>query len=202
MNPNIHPHAIIQGEVIFKGSEYTIGPYAVLGYDYSEKRSVFHSNGYIKKDKKPLLVGANVFIGSHAIISSGCTIEDKTIIEHQCFIGEESIIGEDSFIRYQSQIYQRVKIGRNCVIGGFLCNDSIIENNVHFFGKTIHVYLNRKSEGRDPAPVIKKGAFIGQNALIVGGVTIGKESVIKAGAIILKSVPENSIVAAGEVFRD
>lgn len=42
---------------------------------------------------------------------------------------------------------------------------------------------------------IEDNVFIGARALIMPGVTIGKNSIIAAGSIVTRSVPENSIVA-------
>lgn len=43
--------------------------------------------------------------------------------------------------------------------------------------------------------VIKKGAWVGINATILPGVTIGENSVVSAGAVVNKDVPPNCIVA-------
>lgn len=48
-----------------------------------------------------------------------------------------------------------------------------------------------------PAPIHKgKNVWIGANVVILPGVTIGDNSVIAAGAIVSKNVPEN-VVAGG-----
>ena len=41
---------------------------------------------------------------------------------------------------------------------------------------------------------IKKNVWIGANATILQGVTIGENSVVAAGAIVSKDVPDNSVV--------
>lgn len=41
---------------------------------------------------------------------------------------------------------------------------------------------------------IKEGAWIGTRAIILGGVTIGKHSVVAAGSVIRKNVPDYTIV--------
>lgn len=41
---------------------------------------------------------------------------------------------------------------------------------------------------------IKKNAWIGANATILQGVTIGENSVVAAGAVVSKDVPDNTIV--------
>ena len=46
-----------------------------------------------------------------------------------------------------------------------------------------------------PKPIlIKKNAWIGANATILPGVTIGENSVVAAGAVVSKDVPDNTIV--------
>jgi acetyltransferase-like isoleucine patch superfamily enzyme len=41
---------------------------------------------------------------------------------------------------------------------------------------------------------IKKNAWIGANVTVMPGVTIGKNAVVAAGAIVTKDVPDNAIV--------
>jgi maltose O-acetyltransferase len=42
---------------------------------------------------------------------------------------------------------------------------------------------------------IGKRVFIGTNAIILKGVTVGDNSVVGAGSVVTRSIPENSIVA-------
>lgn len=49
---------------------------------------------------------------------------------------------------------------------------------------------------RKNAPVhIKRNAFIGANCLVLKGVTIGENSIIGAGSVVTKSVPDNELWA-------
>jgi acetyltransferase-like isoleucine patch superfamily enzyme len=43
--------------------------------------------------------------------------------------------------------------------------------------------------------VIQEGAFIGINAVILPGVTIGRNAVVAASAVVTKSVPPFTVVA-------
>ena len=43
--------------------------------------------------------------------------------------------------------------------------------------------------------LIKKNAWIGANATILPGVTIGENSVVAAGSVVTKDVPDNTVVA-------
>jgi acetyltransferase-like isoleucine patch superfamily enzyme len=43
--------------------------------------------------------------------------------------------------------------------------------------------------------IISDNVWIGMNAIILKGVTIGENSVVAAGAVVTKSVPANVVVA-------
>ena len=48
---------------------------------------------------------------------------------------------------------------------------------------------------------IKKGAFIGVNSIILGGITIGAGATIGAGSIVTHDVPDNAVVAGNPAKR-
>ena len=46
-----------------------------------------------------------------------------------------------------------------------------------------------------PKTIIKKGASVGANATILPGITIGYNSIVGAGSVVTKDIPDNVIVA-------
>lgn len=62
----------------------------------------------------------------------------------------------------------------------------------------IHVLRNLKKEYQNADILgtifIKDNVFIGMNAMILPGVTIGNNVIVGAGSIVTKSIPDNSIV--------
>ncbi|RYY46146.1 MAG: acyltransferase [Chitinophagaceae bacterium] len=101
-----------------------------------------------------------------------------------------------------------ISMGNNIGISNsLLCamNSIIIEDNVRIGGGTqildndFHsLYLPQRLSNPDPdiksKPVlIKAGAFIGCNSIILKGVTIGERSVIAAGSVVTKSIPADEI---------
>ena len=52
--------------------------------------------------------------------------------------------------------------------------------------------------------VIKNGAWIGAGATILPGVTVGENSIVAAGAVVNKDVPDNTIVGGipAKVIKD
>jgi len=99
---------------------------------------------------------------------------------------------------------KHTKIGKNVFIN-FDCvfldlGGITIEDNVLIAPKVSLVTEGHPTSIEDrysliPKPIrIKKNAWIGANATILGGVTIGENSIVAAGALVSKDVPDNSIV--------
>ncbi|MDU0356111.1 acyltransferase [Paraglaciecola aquimarina] len=77
----------------------------------------------------------------------------------------------------------------------------IIEDNV-MMGAGVHFYVNNHKFDRVDIPLIeqgyypsegilvREGAWIGANSIILPGVTVGKNSVVGAGSIVTKSIPD------------
>lgn len=55
--------------------------------------------------------------------------------------------------------------------------------------------VRRRSRGACAAVRIKRNAWIGVNAIILKGVTIGENSVVGAGSVVTHSIPDNAICA-------
>lgn len=125
--------------------------------------------------------GKHVRVGSHAVIQ-----------------GREHIQAAD-----------HVSIGRGCT---FLCTraDVVIGDHVMFGPNVTVITENHRTDVRDKymsdvtdrdkrpqddQPVVFEGDnWIGANAVILKGVTIGRGAVVAAGAIVTKSVPDYTIV--------
>ena len=58
----------------------------------------------------------------------------------------------------------------------------------------MHLYRNViLGKKRGEAPVVKKGANLGSNSVVVGGISVGENAI---GAVVVKSVP-NGVVVGG-----
>lgn len=80
-------------------------------------------------------------------------------------------------------------IGNNCVIFDTDFHSSnyderIIRGNVNIPSKPI---------------IIKEGAWIGGHSLVLKGVTIGKHSVIGAGSVVTRNVPDYQVWAGNPI---
>lgn len=85
-----------------------------------------------------------------------------------------------------------VSIGSQCLIGA---NVTIVDTDFHaIHPKNRRHNTNPKEISASPV-VIEDNVFIGTSAIILKGVTIGKNSVIGAGSVVACNVPENAVVA-------
>jgi acetyltransferase-like isoleucine patch superfamily enzyme len=111
------------------------------------------------------------------------------------------IIPNTPFVTLRIFLYRccGFKIGKNVIIGmkcylDDMCYDKIIieDNVVISYG----VYFACHGKNQTHTPItIKKGAYIGMRVNIVSGkdgVVLGENSVIGAGALVNKSVPNNA----------
>ena len=120
-----------------------------------------------------------------------------------CTIGNETKIG--AFVEVQAN----AKIGSRCKISShtFICEGVTIEDEA-FIGHGVmfinDIYPRSTNEdgtmqaGDDwklKKTLVKRRASIGSNATILGGVTIGENSMIGAGAVVIHDVPDDGIVA-------
>ena len=119
-----------------------------------------------------------------------------------CTIGEACLIG--SFVEIQSGVVigNKVRVQSH----SFICEGVTIEDDV-FIGHHV-VFINDnypRSTNKQGSPitrddwhllpiVVKRGASIGSNVTILGGVTIGEYAMVGAGSVVTKDVPARSTV--------
>lgn len=111
-----------------------------------------------------------------------------------------AVIGSDCNISCHTFIENDVVIGNNVTIksGVYLWDGITIEDDV-FVGPNA-TFTNdpfprsRKYPASFQSTLIKKGASVGANATILGGIVLGKYSMIGAGAVVIGSVPDNAMV--------
>ncbi|MDO4160852.1 MAG: sugar O-acetyltransferase [Prevotellaceae bacterium] len=100
--------------------------------------------------------------------------------------GKNITIGENVFINAccHFQDHGGITIGDGCQIG----------HNV-VFATLNHGVQPEDRKHTYPAPIVLgKNVWVGSNSTILSGVTIGDNSIIAAGAVVSKDVPESTIV--------
>ena len=108
------------------------------------------------------------------------------------------------FPPFYTDFGKNISIGNNVFInagckfqdqGGIFIDDGALIGHGVVLATLNHDIDPEKRQQLHPAPIhIGKRVWIGANATITQGVTIGDNSVVAAGAVVNKDVPENTIV--------
>jgi acetyltransferase-like isoleucine patch superfamily enzyme len=137
-----------------------------------------------------------VVIGNHVSCYAGCSF---AIGENgHCTIGDFTLLN-GALIMAEDKI----EIGSHCLISW---NIGIADSDFHPLEPAQRLIdaqaLAPFFKGRPARPklktapvIIADNVWIGMNAVILKGVTIGENSVVAAGSVVSKSVPSNSVVA-------
>ncbi|MGG3805092.1 CatB-related O-acetyltransferase [Metabacillus fastidiosus] len=88
------------------------------------------------------------------------------------------------------------------IIGNYVCIASGVvilmggNHNHHSEWATVYPFVEQLEQSYEPKgdTVIKSDAWIGMNAMIMPGVTIGEGAIIAAGSVVSKDVPSYTIV--------
>ncbi|GAA4424227.1 sugar O-acetyltransferase [Pontibacter saemangeumensis] len=99
---------------------------------------------------------------------------------------------------------KNTKIGKNVFVnfgctfldlGGLTIEDNVmLAPGVKLLSES-HPLSSGNRQSLVPKPIhIKRNAWIGANAVILQGVTVGENAVVAAGAVVSKDVPDNAVV--------
>ena len=152
---------------------------------------------------RPTLIERNCQVGCFCVIDAGVVLREGVIVDHYVRIGAGTQVGERTLLLYGTRIHLDVSIGRNCRISGNCPDRTIIEDDVTHFGRLHHDYLSPAldwEENEEPSTIIRRGAVIGANAVVVGAVQIGERAYIAAGEIVRQSVPPRSVMYKGKII--
>ena len=124
-------------------------------------------------------------------IGKESTIEDFSAINNgvgDVIIGDRTRIGLSNTIIGPVKVGNDVRLAQNIVLSGLNHNYAEINSPIH-------------EQGVSTKPiVIEDESWIGANAVVLPGVTLGKHSIVAAGSVVTKDIPNYSI-AAGNPAR-
>lgn len=137
-----------------------------------------------------------VTIGNHVSCYAGCSFAIGT--EGHCRIGDFTLMNGALIMAEE-----RIEIGSHCLISW---NVGIADSDFHPLApaqRRIDAHaLAPFFADRPPRPalttspvIISDNVWIGMNAVILKGVSIGENSVVAAGAVVTKNVAANVVVA-------
>jgi len=141
---------------------------------------------------KALLNQMNNAVNPEEITQILSRILDKELQEVTVFTplyincGKHITIGKNVFINFDCTFL---------ALGGITIEDDVLIGPKVSLITENHPLNPEERKGLTGKPIlIKKNAWIGANATILPGVTIGENAVVAAGAVVSKDVPDNTIV--------
>jgi acetyltransferase-like isoleucine patch superfamily enzyme len=168
LNRLIHLHCLIKGVKIGKRVVFNGFPFVLR---FRGSKIEIGNNCSFNSAKKSLLIG----------LLKPCTFVTLTQ-------GSEIVLGNNVGISGGIIIAaSKIKIGNNVMIGA---NCTILDTDFH------NTDPQRKSIYSHPPTrpvIIKENVFIGASCIILKGVTIGQNSTIGAGSVVINDIPDNSI---------
>ena len=134
-----------------------------------------------------------LFLETPLYLGEGCRLEVG-------FVGMGTQVGNDTWVRRCRRIGRFSVIGERCRIGAAYGADTgelpvcaMIRSRQGWWGDAVRTEHPVLSEKRPPT-VIGNDVWIGYEAVIMAGVTIGDGAVIGARAVVTKDVPPYTIV--------
>jgi acetyltransferase-like isoleucine patch superfamily enzyme len=150
----------------------------------------------------------SAFIHPTAEVSPEAIVGEGSRVWRQAHIREHAVVGPGSNISAGVYVGAGVHLGRNCKIqnSALLYEGVTLEDGV-FVGpqvcftndllpRAVNPDLSLKSaedweEGRT---LVREGASVGAQSVVVTGITIGRWALVGAGSLVTRDVPEHALV--------
>jgi bifunctional UDP-N-acetylglucosamine pyrophosphorylase/glucosamine-1-phosphate N-acetyltransferase len=150
-------------------------------------------------------IGSGVWVGHYVTIGQGVTIGRDSIIEDYAQIQPGVVIGSKVLVTSRARIGSHVTISDGSIVKGHVDDNARIGRGCRVAGDLIHRQLDPSipwddPTAEEPAPSVGDGAFVGWNAVVVGGVNIGAGSYVCSGALITRDVPDGQIAFGRNQF--
>jgi acetyltransferase-like isoleucine patch superfamily enzyme len=145
-------------------------------------------------------VHSEAFIHSHALIDKGAKIGARTRVWAFAHILSGATVGEDCNICDHTFIEGKVILGNRVTVkcGVYLWDGVIAEDDVFIGPAAVFTNDLKPRSGQHlenyPQTLLKQGCSVGANSTILAGTTIGSWSLIGAGSVVTKDVPDYAVV--------
>lgn len=187
---------------------------SISGFQWKSFENSIHPSVEIMRSA--YVADHDVIIGEGTVIHAGAIIYPRTVIGNNCSIGPGTIVGCDAFevntsVRPNTIIFQSggvrlgdsVDVQAKCTLvratfGGFseIGDETKFDCQVHFAhdcvaGQRVRIAACAEVSGRVS---IGDDTFVGPNASISNGISIGHRSKITIGSVVTRNVPDDATV--------
>jgi acetyltransferase-like isoleucine patch superfamily enzyme len=132
-------------------------------------------------DVQSKAIGEGTRIWQFTVVLGGAVVGRDCNINANCFIENDVVLGDRVTIKSGVQLWDGLRIADDVFVGpnATFTNDKFPRSKVYPEAFTI--------------TKIFRGASIGANATILGGVTIGEDAMIGAGSVVTKDIPPHEL---------
>jgi acetyltransferase-like isoleucine patch superfamily enzyme len=169
----------------------TLGEFVILGHPFQEDHGTV----------VPTLIGPQAVLRSHTVIYAGNQIGARFRTGHGALIREHNRIGDDVSVGSHSIIEHHVEIGNRVRLHSnvFVPEYSVLEDDV-WVGPGAVLTNARYPASRDAkrdlkGPRLCRASRVGAAVTLLPGVTIGANSLVGAGSVVVRNVPPDTVVA-------
>lgn len=173
-----------------------IGEYCTFGCP-KEARVRDAAGGGERSPGAEVHIEESCLIFNQVVLYEGVTLGAGCVVEDRVRVGYDTQIGERTRLTYGAYICDRVKIGADCTIAGFVCDAAVIGDRSTVMGELVHEYTHPHVGWwgtEEPPPLVEPDCVVGYGAKVIGSVRIGPCSYVVAGAIVTRNVPALTIV--------
>jgi UDP-2-acetamido-3-amino-2,3-dideoxy-glucuronate N-acetyltransferase len=136
-------------------------------------------------------LGEGTTVWHLAQIREDARLGASCIVGRGAYVGPGVVIGDNVKLQNYALVYEPARLDDGVFIGpaAVLTND-VYPRSVDPAGR-----LKRGDDWEPKGVVVREGAAVGARAVVVAGVTIGRWSLVAAGAVVTKDVPDFALVA-------
>ncbi len=158
----------------------TVLPGAIIGKPYRVLLDGTHDD-----DGGRTVIDAQTYVGCWSIVGAGSCLERGVIVDDHCLIESRVLVGSGTLITYRAHLCCDVKIGPDCVVGGFVGERTQIGARSRVFGDIVHSQRDPTrgwddEESMEDSAVIEEGSFVGFGAVVIGSPRIGPRAYVCA----------------------
>lgn len=153
----------------------------------------------------PVNIGDDTIIREGVILSTGVQIGSRVLVGHHCVLRRRVRIGNSSVLSHLVSIQHDVVVGDRVRISSLthITGGSIIEDDVQI-GAGVATVDDNAMEWPHPTElrgsIFRQGCRVGSGTTILGGLEIGRNTLIGAGSVVTRSIPDNVIAFGNPAY--
>lgn len=149
----------------------------------------------------PLEVGDDSIIGAYAVVSAGTKlgknvmVADMAGVRERCELGDNVVVGRGATVENDTTIGARTKIQTGAYVTAYMTIEEdvfiapmVTTTNDNYMGRTEKRFAEKRGA------IIRRGARVGGNAVLLPGVVIDSETFVAAGSVVTRDTKPGTVM--------